>query len=293
MNLRQLRSFIVLCEELHFGRASERLNMSQPPLSRMIQQMEDDLGVLLFERNKRKVILTSIGSEFLQEAKQMVLQMESVKKRLSILGKGEKGNIIIGYVGAVMHTQLPYHLETFVQDHPHIQLKFEEHPNENLLHGLYNGTLDVAFVRTYLNPENLDETVLLDEPFVAVLPSNHILAKNENISVKELKNENFITFTRVCGPTIYDSFINICSRAGFTPIISHNASQFNSVLRLVESGFGVSLLPKSTQKSYNLKLKFLKLNKEEETVPLIMLTRKQNYSPVVLLLKEHFLDYRE
>lgn len=288
MNLRQLKSFMVLSEELHFGRAAERLNMSQPPLTRMIQQMEDDLGVLLFERNKRKVILTPIGTEFLQEAKQMVLQMETLKKRLAILGKGEKGNIIVGYVGAVMHTQLPYQLESFVQEYPHIHLQFEEHPNENLLHGLYNGTIDVAFVRTYLNPDGLDEKVLLEEPFVAVLPSNHSLAHKPSILVEELRSENFITFTRTCGPTIYDSFIKICSEAGFTPMISHNASQFNSVLRLVESGFGVSLLPKSTQKSYKLKLKYLKLNKEQETVPLIMLTRKENSNPALQLLKEQF-----
>jgi len=289
MDLRHLNYFLVLAEELHFGRAAERLNISQPPLSRMIQQIENDLGVLLFERTKRSVILTSAGLELLQDAKQMVLQMQTVKKRFSVFGKGETGTLKIGYVGAVMHTELPTLLSTFVTKYPQINLQFEEQPNNNLLHGLNNGTLDIAFVRTWLPSENLYEKVILFEPFVAVLPSTHPLAKKQKVAVKDLKDENFITFTRECGPTIFDSFLALCSNAGFTPNILHNASQLNSVLRLVESGFGVSMLPKSTQAGFKLKLKFISLVNSKETIPLIMLTRKENLSPALSHLKSHLL----
>ena len=115
MDLRHLNYFLILAEELHFGRAAERLNISQPPLSRMIQQIERELGVLLFERTKRSVMLTSGGIELLQDAKQMVLQMQAVKKRLSVFGKGETGTVRIGYVGAVMHTELPMLLSNFIE----------------------------------------------------------------------------------------------------------------------------------------------------------------------------------
>lgn len=289
MDLRHLNYFLVLAEELHFGRAAERLHISQPPLSRMIQQIENELGVLLFERTKRSVILTSAGILLLQDAKQMILQMEAVKKRLAIHGKGETGTIKIGYVGAVMHSELPIMLSSFTKNFPHINLQFEEQPNNTLLYGLNNGTLDVAFVRTWLHPENLQEKLILNEPFVAVLSVKHHLAVKKTIAIKELINENFITFTRECGPTIFDSFLALCSNAGFTPHILHHASQLNSVLRLVESGFGISLLPKNTELGYNLKLKFVPLDNVTETIPLIMLSRKENSNPSLLHLQSHLI----
>jgi DNA-binding transcriptional LysR family regulator len=253
----------------------------------MIQQIEHELGVQLFERTKRSVILTAAGMELLQDAKQIVLQMETIKKRLVIHGKGETGTLKIGYVGAVMHTELPMILSSFTKSFPHIYLQFEEQTNNSLLHSLNNGTLDIAFVRTWLHQQNLQEKLITSEPFVAVLPASHQLATQTRIDVQDLKNENFITFTRECGPTIFDSFLVLCAKAGFTPHISHHASQLNSVLRLVESGFGVSLLPKSTSLGYKLKLKFIPLLNAKETVPLIMLMRKENVSPALAHLQSY------
>ena len=289
MDLRHLNYFLILAEELHFGRAAERLHISQPPLTRMIKQIENDLGVMLFERTKRTVILTSAGMELLRDAKQMVLQMETVKKRLTIHGKGETGTLKIGYVGAVMHGELPMLLSAFAKIFPHINLQFEEQPNHSLLHGLNNGTLDVAFVRTWLHPQGLQEKLILKEPFVAVVPAKHRLGMKNKIAVKDLKNETFITFTRECGPTIFDSFLAICSHAGFTPHIVHHASQLNSVLRLVESGFGISLLPGNIELGYKLKLKFIPLENVRETVPLIMITRKENSNPALNHLQCHLI----
>jgi DNA-binding transcriptional LysR family regulator len=290
MDLRHLNYFLVLAEELNFSRAAERLHISQPPLTRMIQQIESELGVLLFERSKRNVMLTSAGVELLHDAKQMVQQMQTVKKRLAVYGKGEIGTLKIGYVGAVMHTELPTLLANFTKSFPNINLQFEEQPNANLLLGLNNNTLDAAFVRTWLRSENVAEKVILKEPFVAVVPARHPLASKKKIAVRELKNENFITFARECGPTIFDSFLVLCSNAGFTPRILHNASQLNSVLRLVESGFGVSLLPMNIDKGYNLKLKFIPLSNAQETVPLILLTRKGNTNPALMHLQNHLIE---
>lgn len=289
MDLRHLNYFLVLAEELHFGRAAERLHISQPPLSRMIQLIENDLGVLLFERTKRSVILTPAGQDFLQDARQMILQMQTVKKRLAIYGQGETGTLRIGYVGAVMHSNLPALLAEFAKSHPHINLQFEELPNHKLVHELNNGTLDTAFVRTWLHPEKLEEKLIVSEKFVAVLPVAHSLSSKNKISVHELANEQFITFTRECGPTIFDSFLVLCSNAGFTPQISHHASQLNSVLRLVESGFGISLLPENVAKGYALQLKFIPLENTEEAVPLIMLNRKENPNPALLHLQNHLV----
>ncbi|MDQ3292204.1 MAG: LysR family transcriptional regulator [Bacteroidota bacterium] len=285
MDLRHLNYFLVLAEELHFGRAAERLHISQPPLTRMIQQIENDLGVALFERTKRSVKLTPAGAELWQDAKQMLQQMQTVKKRLATHGQGQTGTLKIGYVGAVMHSALPTLLADFAKAYPQVKLYFEEQPNQNLVHELNNGTMDVAFVRTWLHVENLQEDLILSEPFVAVLPEHHPLANNKKIAVKDLQQEKFITFTRECGPTIFDNFVVLCAKAGFTPHILHHASQLNSVLRLVECGFGISLLPQHVQHGYNLKIKFIPLEDASENIPLLMLSRKENPNPALLNLK--------
>ncbi|GAB3164499.1 LysR family transcriptional regulator [Telluribacter humicola] len=287
MDLRHLSYFLVLAEELHFGRAADRLHISQPPLTRMIQQIESDLGVVLFERTKRSVKLTPAGADLLKDAKQMVQQMQTLKKRLATHGQALRGSIRVGYVGAVMHSPLPTQLADFSRSNPDVQLHFEEYPNQNLLHELNNGTLDAAFVRTWLPTDNLQEDLILSESFVAVLPAHHTLAEKETISVSELQQEKFITFSRECGPTIFDSFVALCTKAGFSPQILHHASQLNSVLRLVESGFGVSLLPQHTQRGYNLNLAYIPLEDATETVPLLMLTRKENPNPALNKLKLH------
>jgi DNA-binding transcriptional LysR family regulator len=188
-----------------------------------------------------------------------------------------------------MHTQLPMLLSSFAENYPNVTLHFEEQPNNNLIHGLNNATLDIAFVRTWLKPENLEEKLLFNEAFVAVLPEKHPLSSKKEIAIKDLASENFIIFTRECGPTIFDQFLVLCTDAGFTPNILHQASQLNSILRLVESGFGISLLPKNTELGYNLKLKFIPLENVKETIPLIMLSRKENTNLALLHLQNHLL----
>jgi DNA-binding transcriptional LysR family regulator len=289
MDDRQLTCFLTLAEELHFGRAAERLHMSQPPLSRMIQQLEQQLGISLFERTKRKVLLTAAGETLVHDARQMIIQLDTIKKRFRYLKQGQTGILKIGYVGATMHSQLPTLLSSFAKKFPAVQFQFEELPNHSLLHGLNHGSLDIAFVRTWLHPDNLSEKLITTESFAAILPNHHSLANKKKISIKELKDEKFIVFLRECGPTIFDQFLSICSKAGFTPNIIHHASQLNSILRLVESGFGIALLPQNIQNGYQLKLKYVPLINSNETIPLIMLNRKENTNPLVTYLQQHLL----
>jgi len=136
--------------------------------------------------------------------------------------------------------------------------------------------------------KNLEEKLILKEPFVLVVPQEHPFAKCDHIQIKDLQNETFITFSRDCGPTIYDSFLALCAKAGFVPDILHQATQFNSVLRLVESGFGISLLPVSVTLGYSLKLKFVPIVNCDENIPLIMLYRKDNPNPSLNHLINHF-----
>jgi DNA-binding transcriptional LysR family regulator len=289
MDLRQMNYFLVLAEELHFGRAAERLNISQPPLSRSIQQLEADLGVILFERTKRSVHLSHAGKELLHDARQLVLQMQNAKKRLSDFGKGLSGVLRVGYVGASMHTDIVNQLAKFANENPKIQFTFEENPNNNLLFGLNNNTLDLAIIRTELMAENIQSYKLSEDPLVLVLPKNHTLAQHETVKLSAVKNENFIAFARECGPTIFDRIVNMCTQEGFSPNILHHASQFNSVLRLVESGFGVAVVPQSATYGYNLGIKCVELKNAHDPIPLYLLTKKDSNNKTLDKLRNYLL----
>lgn len=289
MELRHINYFLVLADELHFGRAATRLHISQPPLTRAIQQLEHEVGAMLFERNKRNVMLTAAGLELLADARRMMTHLDGVKRKLKTFGSGQVGLIRIGYVGAVMHTKLPAVLKQFSAVAPEVTVALEEQSNESLLQGLHNRTIDVAFVRTWMNARELREDVIYTEPLVLVVSKLSPLARKKSISMDALANETFITFSRDCGPTIFDQFIFLCAQAGFSPRITHHSSQLNSVLRLVEAGFGVSLLPASTVGGYALNLKFLPIEQARNEIPLLMLSRPTQASEPLEQLRRHML----
>jgi DNA-binding transcriptional LysR family regulator len=287
MDLRLLNYFVILSEELHFARAAERLHISQPPLTRAIQQFERELGVQLFERSKKTVLLTHAGAELLKDAKVLLQQTDTIANKVKQFGGTNAGVIKVGYVGAVMHCALPEALASFSKKYPDIKLYFKENANIDMLHGVSNGLLDIAFIRTWLNPENLHQELLLEDPFIVAMSSNHKLAKKHKIKPKELAEESFIIFLRECGPTIFDNTLAICKNAGFVPNIAHESTQLNSILRLVESGYGIALLPKNIDNGYSLNIKYCALESVKEKVPLLMITRKSTPSKALGLLKQH------
>ncbi|MGL4632517.1 MAG: LysR family transcriptional regulator [Leadbetterella sp.] len=281
MDLRHLNYFLVLAEELHFGRAAERLCISQPPLSRMIQQIEEDFGVMLFERNKKSVKLTQAGLDLLSDSKLIMRQMDAIKTKAKNHTVLNTGVLKIAYAGAVMHSKMISLLKQFSIELPNIELAYEELTNHEILYNLHEGNLDIAFVRNHLQTDGLENQVIEEVPIVAIVAENHPLAKYETLDVERFQNEKFIAFKRDCGPTLYDYSLSICARAGFNPNIVHNATQLNSIVRLVENGFGIAFLPADILEGYGLKLKAISLKNCNEKIPLIALYREQNPNPVL------------
>ncbi len=281
MELRQLKYFMMVGEKLHFGKAAESLHMSQPPLSRQIKQLEDELGVELFKRDKKKVVLTDEGKYLLAESGRILQQLQLAKSGIKEIATGQRGQIKIGYVGAAMHCILPDILVALKREHSEIKTMLNELSNEDQIRALRNGDIDVGFIRATISDPHLDATAVYEETFSLVLPKGHKRARDGENALQTLEGEPFLSFSKHCAPQLIESIFSIFSKAGFSPQIVHEASQLNSILRLVEAGLGYSIVPTSVKQGYALDVEFIELTSYKERAHLSMVSRKSEHKQVV------------
>ncbi|NYF78596.1 LysR substrate-binding domain-containing protein [Granulicella arctica] len=246
IELRHLRYFVAVAEELHFGRAAQRLHLAQPPLSQQIRKLEDILGFPLFLRTSRSVRLTAAGSAFLERAQRTLRNVQRDLDETRALGRGELGSLHIGFVGSAMLSILPAILRTYSESHPRVHLHLHESFTSKVIEGLENGTLDAGILRDG-DPtdtvDGLDVITLSSEPFVAVLPATHPRARQKSISPASLRGDPFVYYPRTAGTRAYEKPLSIFEEHGFRPHIVQEASHWLSILRLVGAGLGVSIAP--------------------------------------------------
>jgi DNA-binding transcriptional LysR family regulator len=248
MELRHLRYFVAVAEELNFTRAAERLSMSQPPLSSQIQQLEKEMGTSLFRRQARNVELTGAGKLMLEEARIILKQVERARTGVGRRARGETGRINVGSSGGTyFHPLIPAIIREYGMHYPDVIL-FPEASNTGLLVArLRAGQVDVAFIRPPISDsEGLALEPLVDEPTVMVLPRGHRLSRMNSAPLSALANETFVLFPRSLNPSNYDSIISACRRAGFDPKLGQEAPQALSTIPLVAAGLGVSIVSQWT-----------------------------------------------
>ncbi|MBX6764320.1 MAG: LysR family transcriptional regulator [Rubrobacteraceae bacterium] len=243
MELRQLRYFVTIAEELHFRRAAERLHMSQPPLSQQIQKLERELGVELFRRANRRIELTDAGRIFLREARQTLMHAERSVEVVKYAARGEIGWLRIGFVGSVSYELLPYLLQEYRQRYPAVQLKLRQLTTEEQIEALETDEIDVGISRELREEGEFAVQPLLRERLVAALPITHTLAERRELALSELAEDPFIVLPRPEVPRLYDHIIHLCRAAGFTPRVAQEALQFPAILGLVSAGLGVAVVP--------------------------------------------------
>jgi DNA-binding transcriptional LysR family regulator len=251
MEFKQLKTFVTLAGTLHFGAAAERLRVAQPHVSRRIKQLEDELEVLLFDRGRKNVKLTQAGEAFLPEAIKLLKQEEIARRRAMSAAQGKAGKLTIGLISAALYGPLPDMLAEFHRRFPDIALNFIDNvaPSETLLRTLEEGQTDVVFIHPPVRAVgHFEHTTIVREPLVAVLPVDHRLANRNRIDLIELADDPWIMFPRdVNDKGIYDRIITLCHRAGFSPRITHEASNTLTRLGLVAAGFGVHLVHRTWQ----------------------------------------------
>lgn len=238
-----MRYFVAVAEELHFGRAAEKLHLSQPPLSQQIRKLEEILGYPLFERTSRSVKLTHAGEAFLERARRTLRNVQRDVEETRSVGQGQVGSLHIGFVGSAILTRLPQVFRMYREANPRVQLHLYESFTARVAEGLENGTLDAGILRDGDASEMLAVTELFTEPYVAVIPATHACARQKSISPRVLRDEPFVYYPRTAGMRAFEKPLTIFEEHGFRPRIVQEASHWLSILRLVEAGFGVSVAP--------------------------------------------------
>lgn len=247
MELRHLRYFVTLAEELHFGRAAERLHIAQPPLSQQIQQLEAELGFQLFHRTKRTVQLTEAGQVFLSEVQGILRQLNRAVQLGRQTSRGELGQLAIAFVSSTAYNVLPSILQTFRNRVPGVNLELHEMTTDRQLQLLRSGQIDVGFVRPPVEEDIFNFKIVFEEPLVVALPETHSIANQSTVSLRSLSNQPFILFPRPIAPGLYDQIISLCQQAEFTPIIAQQAIQMQTIVSLVAAEMGIAIVPESLQ----------------------------------------------
>lgn len=243
LELRHLRYFVAVAEELHFGRAAERLHLAQPPLSQQIRKLEDLLGYPLFTRTSRSVTLTPAGEALLQRARRTLRNVQRDIDETRSIGRGDVGSLHIGFIGSAMLTTLPAIFRSYREKYPQVRLHLHESFTALVTEGLENGTLDAGILRDGDPLEGLHVTTIFSEPFVAVVPARHACARQKSISVAVLRDEPFVYYPRSAGARAYEKPLTMCEEHGFRPQIVQEASHWLTILRLISAGQGVSIAP--------------------------------------------------
>ncbi|WP_263352521.1 LysR substrate-binding domain-containing protein [Acidicapsa acidisoli] len=246
IELRHLRYFVAVAEELHFGRAAQRLHLAQPPLSQQIRRLEEILGYPLFDRTSRSVSLTAAGAIFLERAQRTLRNVQRDIEETRSIGRGEVGSLHIGFVGSAMLTILPAIFREYREAYPSVRLHLHESFTAKVIEGMQNGTLDAGLLRDS-DPGDLTggliATPIYSEPFVAVLPARHPAARQKSISPATLRNEPFVYYPRSAGSHAFEKPLTFCEEHGFRPQIVQEASNWLTILRLIGAGLGVSIAP--------------------------------------------------
>ena len=281
MELRHLRYFVTLAEELHFGRAAERLHIAQPPLSQQIRQLEIELGFSLFHRTKRKVQLTEAGLVFLEEAQQILKQLEQAIQIGRQTSRGEIGQLAIGFVSSAAYNILPETLRSFRTCFPGVALELHELTTFQQVQWLKEGRIDVGFVRPPIEETAFSTETIFRERLVVALPETHPLANQLNLSLASLCKEPFIFFSRIHAPGLYDTLISLCQQAGFSPMVVQEAIQMQTIVSLVAAEIGVAIVPASLQHLQRTGVVYKIVQEPTPEVALNMIWRQDDISPTV------------
>lgn len=245
MELRHLRYFVAVAEELHFSRAAQRLHLAQPALSQQIKQLEKELGVLLLSRTKRRVALTEPGRAFLREARRTLESADQAVRAARRASRGEVGMLRVGYVDLATWLAFPAILRRFRQTFPSVDVTLVELHREPQREALVRGDLDVGFFTLSERDEGLAGVPIANEPLVLALPLEHPRIADDRIALSDLVEENWVLFPRELRTVFVELILSHCREAGFVPRIVQEASQLHALAGLVSAGVGITMLPQA------------------------------------------------
>jgi DNA-binding transcriptional LysR family regulator len=292
METRLLKYFSVLAEELHFGKAAKKLHISQPPLSRQIKDLEEELGVRLFNRTKRNVQLTAYGKYLKGESDRLFNQFDVIRNHLQLMKNGAVGQIKIGYVGDFMHSIFPDILSELKQVYPKIETILLESDTESQVSAIRTGLLDIGFIRTPIDVKDIIINPIYEETFSLILSKSHPLSSSKIIPLKKLADEQYIGFSPKCPPPLSKSVLSICNKAGFSPKVVHRALQINSIVKLVENNVGYSIIPIGPKASFKENVKFFELKNYPERAEISLAYSPKLIDEIPMKVVDLIMDHK-
>jgi DNA-binding transcriptional LysR family regulator len=264
MELRHYRYFVAVAERLNFSQAAQVLHVAQPALSRAVHDIEDEIGVALFLRNKPHIQLTAAGLTFLEEARRVLAQAQEAVELTRKSSRGEVGELNLAYVATLSDGLIPRLLRRFRAEFPTVSISMTQMPPAQQLQALLGGQIHIGFIGLPLEEkeEKLEFHVFRDEPLCVALPKVHAFKRQKELTLQALARERFIFLSRAGSPSYYDWLLKQCRRAGFRPQIAQEAESAQTCLELVAAGFGVALFPKTAHQAWYEDVVFRELTGE-------------------------------
>lgn len=245
MDLRQLKYFVMVAEELSFVRAARRLHMSQPPLSQQIKALEEELGVELLFRNQREVRLTDAGRVFLRESRDLLERAQAVAHRTRQAAGGEEATLRIGMATSALFHVLPELLRRMAARFPHMDIAVTDMNSDEQVRSLAVDRIDLGFIHARNDLRGLEHLPVVVDTFAVAMPATHRLAGLDSLRLRDLEGERVVAFSRDHAPALFDALIASCQQEGFSPRIAHVARHPASLLQMVRMGLGVSIVPRA------------------------------------------------
>ena len=271
----------MVAEELHFGRAAQRLFMTQPPLSRQIQLLERSLGVTLFDRGNRQVKLTTAGQHFLRDARHVLAYTEQAADSARRLEHGELGQLLLGFTAVSGYRLIPQLLEHATQVLPNVGVDLREMVSGAQMEALEAGMIDIGFVRRAAARPGIDYQLISQEPLLVALPERHPLAAQAEIALADLDRHPFVMYSQDEGGYFYDRIAGLFSLAGVCPDYRYFLGQTHSILGLVKAGLGLAIVPAAARELYLGHLQFRPLQGTQPHAEVYMVVRRDNANPAV------------
>lgn len=291
MELRHLKYFVVVAEELSFTKAAARLRISQPPLTAQIHTLEEELDLQLFNRTTHKVELTRAGEVFLAEARLTLAQAQRTRKLASQLASGSIGEVRVGFtVSAALNPAVPRNFYNFRAENPAINLVLQEMLSAQQLERISGNQLDAGFCRELISmvpPPGVKIERILQERFIAVVNSQHRLAKHSAFSLKACADEPFVFFSRARDVAVWEKAMTLCEKAGFKPQVVQEANGVIAIVGLVASGIGISILPESVKSVALEGVVYRPLRDPDAVVPLMLAFRESEHTAAVSRFLAH------
>lgn len=280
MELRHLKYFLAVAEELNFTKAAEKLFISQPPLSRQIIELEEELQAKLFIRNNKKVELTEAGKYFEKEVKAIFQNLEQISTKTKKIAENVSGEFRIAYISSIYSSVISELIQYLKEQFPYVNFKLFEISTSKQIEALEKGKINLGIIRSPIKSPKIKSQLWFRDGFSVVF-NKKLIKINSEKDVPNLENETFVFFNKDYAPHYHEVLLELCAFYGFTPKIIHEANNINSIVQLVKNGLGISIVPSNVAKdNQDPDLGFIELKKVNLLTDVSLITSKEDYSEI-------------